>query len=153
MEGCDARPLTPTGNPRPPPARASFWWTIIATSPKGCRDCSPSSDTTFALSGIAFDAIALAEVFRPQIAILDIGLPTIDGYTLARELRTRLADSAPLLIALSGYGQPHDRQRSDASGFALHLVKPVDVDELIAALSSPLRCRFSLTLESRLRGV
>jgi PAS domain S-box-containing protein len=82
-----------------------------------------------------FDAIELAETFRPQIAILDIGLPGMDGYTLARELRSRLADSPPTLIALSGYGQPQDRQRSDASGFAVHLVKPIDVDELMAALS------------------
>jgi PAS domain S-box-containing protein len=82
-----------------------------------------------------FDAIELAESFRPQIAILDIGLPGMDGYTLARELRSRLADSPPTLIALSGYGQSHDRQRSDASGFTVHLVKPVDVDELMAALS------------------
>ncbi len=81
------------------------------------------------------DAIELAEAFRPQIAILDIGLPAMDGYTLARELRSRLADSPPTLIALSGYGQTHDRQRSDAAGFAIHLVKPVDIDELVAALS------------------
>jgi CheY-like chemotaxis protein/two-component sensor histidine kinase len=81
------------------------------------------------------EAIELAEVFRPQIAILDIGLPAMDGYTLARELRSRLADSPPTLIALSGYGQPRDLQRSDASGFAVHLVKPVDVDELVAALA------------------
>ena len=82
-----------------------------------------------------FDAIELAETFRPEIAILDIGLPVMDGYTLARELRSRLADSPPTLIALSGYGQPQDRQRSDASGFAVHLVKPIDVDELMAALT------------------
>jgi PAS domain S-box-containing protein len=81
------------------------------------------------------EAIELAESFRPQIAILDIGLPVMDGYTLARELRLRLADSPPTLIALSGYGQPQDRQRSDASGFAVHLVKPIDVDELMAALA------------------
>jgi PAS domain S-box-containing protein len=84
------------------------------------------------------DAIEVAEAFRPQVAILDIGLPRMDGYTLARELRTHLADSPPMLIALTGYGQPHDRQRSEASGFALHLVKPIDVDELIVALASPL---------------
>jgi PAS domain S-box-containing protein len=84
------------------------------------------------------DAIELAETFRPQIAILDIGLPTMDGYALARELRTRLGESPPVLIALTGYGQPHDRQRSEASGFALHLVKPIDVDDLIVALASPL---------------
>ena len=83
------------------------------------------------------DALELAETFRPQIAILDIGLPMMDGYTLARELRSRLADSPPTLIALSGYGQPQDRHRSDASGFAVHLVKPIDVDELVAALTPP----------------
>jgi PAS domain S-box-containing protein len=83
------------------------------------------------------DALELAETFRPQIAILDIGLPTMDGYALARELRSRLSDSPPALIALSGYGQPHDRHRSDASGFAVHLVKPIDVDELVAALTPP----------------
>jgi PAS domain S-box-containing protein len=81
------------------------------------------------------EAIELAEAFRPQIAILDIGLPTMDGYTLAGELRRRLADSPPTLIALSGYGQTQDRQRSDAAGFAIHLVKPVDIDELSGALS------------------
>ncbi|HEY2162897.1 MAG TPA: response regulator, partial [Gemmatimonadaceae bacterium] len=71
-----------------------------------------------------------------QIAILDIGLPTMDGYTLARELRSRLADSPPTLIALSGYGRPQDRQRSDAAGFAVHLLKPIDIDELAAALAT-----------------
>jgi PAS domain S-box-containing protein len=80
------------------------------------------------------EAIEVAESFRPQFAILDIGLPTMDGYTLARELRARLSDTPPTLIALSGYGQPQDRYRSDASGFAVHLVKPIDVDELVAAL-------------------
>lgn len=82
------------------------------------------------------EAIELAEVFRPQIAVLDIGLPTMDGYALARELRSRLADSPPSLIAISGYGQPQDRQRSAASGFAVHLVKPIDVSELAEALTS-----------------
>jgi PAS domain S-box-containing protein len=80
------------------------------------------------------DALALSETFRPQIAILDIGLPTMDGYTLARELRARASDSPPILIALSGYSQARDKQRSDAAGFALHLVKPIDIDELVDAL-------------------
>ena len=83
------------------------------------------------------DALELARTFRPQIAILDIGLPTMDGYTLARELRSLLADSPPMLIALSGYGQPQDRHRSDESGFVMHLVKPIDIDELVAALTPP----------------
>lgn len=81
------------------------------------------------------DAIATAERFRPQFALLDIGLPTMDGYELAEELRAHLGDTTPVLIALSGYDQPEDRRRSHASGFATHLVKPVDVDTLLGALS------------------
>ena len=50
-------------------------------------------------------ALSLADAFRPQVAILDIGLPVMDGYTLGRELRARLGDAAPILIALTGYGQ------------------------------------------------
>jgi len=80
------------------------------------------------------NALAVAEVFRPQIAILDIGLPGMDGYALARELRSRLGDSSPVLIALSGYSQAQDRARSEASGFALHLAKPIDPDELVEVL-------------------
>lgn len=81
------------------------------------------------------DAIAAAAEFRPQIALLDIGLPTMDGYALAEALRARLGDRTPMLVALSGYDQPQDRRRSHASGFATHLAKPVDVDDLMDALS------------------
>ena len=80
------------------------------------------------------EALALADEFRPQIAILDIGLPEMDGYTLARELRSRLREAPPIMIALSGYIQEEDKQRSETSGFALHLVKPIDVDTLVEAL-------------------
>jgi PAS domain S-box-containing protein len=80
------------------------------------------------------NAIALADAFRPHVAILDIGLPTMDGYALARELRSRSGGSPPVLIALSGYSQARDRQRSEASGFVVHLAKPVDIDELLNVL-------------------
>ena len=138
MDRCDPRLLTPTGNISTAAGTRVLLVDDHRDVVEGLSRLLSVLGYDVRAVGNAFDAIALADVFRPQIAILDIGLPTIDGYTLARELRTRLADSAPLLIALSGYGQPHDRQRSDASGFALHLVKPVDVDELIAALASPL---------------
>jgi PAS domain S-box-containing protein len=81
-------------------------------------------------------ALGLADTFGPQIAILDIGLPVMDGYALANELRARLADAAPMLIALTGYGQDQDKRRSDEAGFALHLVKPVDVEKLVQALDT-----------------
>ncbi len=75
-------------------------------------------------------ALSLVDAFRPQIAILDIGLPVMDGYALGRELRARLGDGEPILIALSGYGQEQDKRRSEEAGFVLHLVKPVDTETL-----------------------
>ena len=79
-------------------------------------------------------ASSAAETFRPDIAILDIGLPEIDGYTLGQELRARLGDLAPVLVALTGYGQEQDRRRSEEAGFALHFLKPVDSKTLVHAL-------------------
>ncbi len=80
-------------------------------------------------------ALSLADAFRPQIAILDIGLPVMDGYTLGRELRIRLGDAAPILVALTGYGQDQDKRRSAKAGFAMHLVKPVDAETLVHLLA------------------
>jgi len=79
----------------------------------------------------ASQALSVAGAFYPQIAILDIGLPVMDGYALGRHLRERLGDATPILIALSGYGQEQDRRRSKEAGFASHLVKPVDAETLI----------------------
>lgn len=76
------------------------------------------------------EALSLADGFRPQIAIVDIGLPVMDGYMLGRELRTRLGSATPVLVALTGYGQEQDKRRSKEAGFALHLVKPIDVGTL-----------------------
>jgi signal transduction histidine kinase len=79
---------------------------------------------------------ALQEIaaFDPQLVLLDIGLPGLDGYEVARRLKT----AAPKLrvIALSGYGQVEDRQRSAAAGFDAHLLKPVDLDALKRALEA-----------------
>jgi PAS domain S-box-containing protein len=78
----------------------------------------------------ASQALSLAHAFRPHLAILDIGLPVMDGYALGRELRARSGDDAPIMIALSGYGQERDQRRSREAGFTLHLVKPVDAERL-----------------------
>ena len=82
------------------------------------------------------EALSLADAFRPQVAILDIGLPVMDGYMLAQEMRIRLGHAVPTLIALSGYGHDQDKRRSDEAGFALHLVKPVDLEKLLQALDA-----------------
>lgn len=86
----------------------------------------------------ASDAMQAAEVarkFQPQVAVLDLGLPLIDGYELAARLQESAAGTPIRLIAVTGYGQIEDRKRTQAAGFARHFVKPVDIDELEAALA------------------
>jgi signal transduction histidine kinase/CheY-like chemotaxis protein len=75
-------------------------------------------------------AIELAMAFRPDVALLDIGLPRMDGFELARRLRARPEMRDTRLIALTGYGQAEDRSRALAAGFDDHLTKPVDPDAL-----------------------
>jgi signal transduction histidine kinase len=81
-------------------------------------------------------AVALAGEFRPDIALLDIGLPMMDGYEVARRLRETDSTAGVTLVALTGYGQESDRLRSEAAGFSAHLVKPVDLDELAKLLTN-----------------
>jgi len=77
-----------------------------------------------AYDGLA--ALQLAEQFRPQIALLDIGMPHLDGYETARRIRDRSWGNSVFLIALTGWGQQQDRLRASDAGFDRHLVKPVD---------------------------
>jgi two-component system CheB/CheR fusion protein len=88
---------------------------------------------------VAHDAsTALAEAARerPDVVLLDLGLPGMDGYEVARQLRSRPESSSVLLVALSGYGQERDRQRSREAGFKEHLVKPVELQALAALVES-----------------
>jgi signal transduction histidine kinase len=80
------------------------------------------------------DALRVTETVQPDVAILDIGLPVMDGYELAIKLRERHA--AMHMIAVTGYGQEHDRVRSERAGFRRHFVKPVGVDLLLDHLAS-----------------
>jgi signal transduction histidine kinase len=72
------------------------------------------------------EALAAVDALRPEVILLDIGLPGLDGYEVARRLRKAEGGKQLLLVALTGYGQDQDRERCHASGFDLHLVKPVD---------------------------
>jgi CheY-like chemotaxis protein len=81
-------------------------------------------------------ALAMVKQSRPDIVLLDIGLPGIDGYEVARRIRA-LTVATPLhVVALSGYGQSADREKSRASGFDAHLVKPVDIQKLLGMLAA-----------------
>ena len=86
---------------------------------------------------VAFDgpsALGIAAEFRPDAALLDLGLPLMDGYELAQRLGALNDTERPILIAVTGYGQVSDQQKSLAAGFDAHVVKPVDVPRLIAQL-------------------
>src|SRR6185503_6787454 len=72
--------------------------------------------------------LALRQAFT--IALIDIGLPDLDGYQVAQRIRANRARDAMILVALTGYGQPEDGRRGLASGFDAHVVKPVDPDAL-----------------------
>jgi DNA-binding response OmpR family regulator len=72
--------------------------------------------------------------FAPEVAVLDIGLPDLNGYELARRFRAR--SKSTILIALTGYGTPEDRRQSDEAGFDCHLTKPVAIAELTHVIDS-----------------
>jgi signal transduction histidine kinase/CheY-like chemotaxis protein len=95
------------------------------------------------LSGLGLDvqiakdgpeALAALDCFTPDVALLDIGLPGMDGHELAMKIRERLGAKTPQMIAVTGYGQESDRIRSRESGFDVHLVKPVDWEALLQAI-------------------
>jgi CheY-like chemotaxis protein len=81
-------------------------------------------------------ALEEARTFRPEVVLLDIGLPGMDGYEVAREIRRLTWGNETLLVAVTGYGQEEDRRCSREAGFDAHLVKPVDPEALRALLSA-----------------
>jgi len=89
-------------------------------------------------------ALEVAHVFRCEAVVLDIGLPGMDGYEVARRLRADAETHDVLLIAASGYGQEEDRQMSQEAGFNHHLVKPVDYAALERLLPASPRPRLSV---------
>ncbi len=81
-------------------------------------------------------ALALIDTFAPTVAVIDIGLPGMDGYQLAAEIRRRRAGAPLRLVAFTGYGGAEDIARATAAGFDAHLVKPVEIDRLLAVLGA-----------------
>lgn len=82
-------------------------------------------------------AIELANAHKPEIVLLDIGLPGVNGYEVAKRLRVEASCKEALIIAVSGYGQEEDRRRSREAGFDHHLVKPLDYDVLMSLFAIP----------------
>ncbi|HKP57307.1 MAG TPA: ATP-binding protein [Polyangiales bacterium] len=87
---------------------------------------------------VALDPVEALETVRialPDVAIMDIGLPVMDGYELAKKMHAEWGERCPMLIAITGYGQEQDRRKSAAVGFAQHLVKPVQTAVVLGALA------------------
>jgi CheY-like chemotaxis protein/anti-sigma regulatory factor (Ser/Thr protein kinase) len=80
-------------------------------------------------------ALARAQAEAPDVCLLDIGLPDMDGNELARRLRLQAGTRDAVMIAVTGYGQDQDRRNSEAAGFAHHLVKPIDTVKLMGLLA------------------
>ncbi len=106
-------------------------------------DAAESSAVLLRLSGhevqVAAEgqaALDLMDTFRPDVVLLDIGLPDMDGYEVARRIRSMPGHAHVLLVALSGYGQAEHLVRSREAGFNHHLVKPADLRELDTLIAS-----------------
>jgi DNA-binding response OmpR family regulator len=81
----------------------------------------------------------MAEQFRPEIVVLDLGMPTMNGYETCTRLRAQPWGESMVVVALTGWAQEGDRTRSTEAGFDFHLVKPVDTSELLAIMAAPQR--------------
>ncbi len=135
----------------PPPAPASTIFSQAASQPSR-RRVLIVDDNTDAAHSLAMlmeigghethlcyegqSALTEAEKFRPEVVLLDIGLPGLDGLEVARRIRAMNLSPRPMLVALTGYGQNDDVRRSREAGFDHHLVKPTDPQTLISLLAS-----------------
>lgn len=81
-----------------------------------------------------FDALEAGAAFEPEVVVLDLGMPGMDGIETARRLKQEPWGKSVQLIALTGWGQPEDLQRTRAAGFDAHLVKPLEIDRLLDLL-------------------
>jgi signal transduction histidine kinase len=141
---------TPAMPPVPAPAAPRATATTRAKAPARILvvdDLAASAETLMMLLEMeGFDvktahdgmsALKIAEDFRPDVVLLDIGLPGMNGFEVANRLRSQPQCRDALLIALTGYGEAESRTKSVQAGFDFHMVKPADVNQLLAMLSDP----------------
>jgi CheY-like chemotaxis protein/anti-sigma regulatory factor (Ser/Thr protein kinase) len=150
--GSEFRVRLPTGLTRPvdsaaPPSTAQALRKLKILVVDDNRDAAASLAMLLQLMGhevrIAYDgenAVRLADEFRPQLVLLDLGMPKVSGYEACRRIRTQAWGADMTLVAVTGWGQDEDRRKSMASGFDGHLVKPVSPETLVQ-LSSHLHSR------------
>jgi PAS domain S-box-containing protein len=127
----------PTGAPAPPPPSRASWRPLLILVIEDNVDAAQTVADVLRLEGhtvhVATDGrsgLAKARALGPEVIVCDIGLPDVDGYELARELRADPRLRSTRLVALSGYAQPEDRRRAEEAGFDAHLGKPARLEEL-----------------------
>lgn len=150
-----ARVADPQAQPTAPLApRLSAPRPATATRILVVDDLAPSAETLMTLLEMegfevrvaheGQDALRIAREFHPQVVLLDIGLPGMNGFEVAHGLRSQPESKDALLIALTGYGEAESRARSAQAGFDFHMVKPADVDLLLTMLADPQEARKSV---------
>ncbi len=142
-----AEPAAGTGAGPPPARPAAGAEQAVSRRLLIVDDLRDSADTLAMLMRIhgheaetAYDgeaAVAAAERFRPDVVLLDLGMPGLDGYGACRRIRSQPWGRGILLVALTGWGQEADRRRTEEAGFDHHLVKPVDPAALKELLAAP----------------
>jgi signal transduction histidine kinase/DNA-binding response OmpR family regulator len=143
-----AAPVVPAPRPAGPPP------TVAASRILVVDDLAPSAETLMTLLEMegfdvrvaheGQDALRIAREFRPEVVLLDIGLPGMNGFEVAHGLRSQPESKDALLIALTGYGEAESRTRSAQAGFDFHMVKPADVNLLLSMLADPQEARKSV---------
>jgi CheY-like chemotaxis protein len=126
------------GSPGPKPeADAALRVLVVDDNEDGADMLAEALGAKGYVTRVAHDPVAalrVAQEFAPRVALLDIGLPLMDGYELAGRLRALPGLEGICLIALTGYGQPDDRRKAREAGFEHHLVKPIDMDAVVSTL-------------------
>ncbi len=128
-------PLNPCAARRSPVSGCS-WSTTTKTRRLFWGRCLNVSAIEVRVAYDGLSALAAADTFEPQLALIDIGLPVMDGLEVARRLASNPRLARTRLIAVTGYGQERDRDASARAGFSAHIVKPVNADSLQAVISS-----------------
>ncbi|MEO2014279.1 MAG: response regulator, partial [Fuerstiella sp.] len=112
---------------------------IVEDNPSICRMLARSMELNgldVAMAADGQDALDIFGDFDPDFAVIDIGLPVLNGFEVARVIRNRPQFGHVVLVAVTGYGQENDHKKALAAGFDLHLVKPIDPSELLRAIAS-----------------
>lgn len=110
------------------------------------HDAADSLSMLFKLSGhdvfvahTGAQALVAADQYRPDVALIDIGMPEMDGYEVARRIREEAWGAQIMLIAVTGWGEAEDKRLALAAGFDRHMTKPIDPEELERLLQNPQR--------------